>query len=155
MAHSFSQLRTNLAKIWNRLTPYFLHFVYWFGFPCIFMFGKFKHSKPVPSMNLTLLCSFLNVGLSMPGRHPYLQMAIDYAQGVESKPDPRMMMGGPPGMMWIARLARCTALERDALNQAKNNTDSIAHLSHFQHCESQSVCVLSIFFICFSDIFAK
>ena len=40
MAHSFSQLRTNLMKLWNRFTPYLFHFVYWFGFPCIIIVGK-------------------------------------------------------------------------------------------------------------------
>ena len=59
MAHSFSQLRTNIAKIWNRFTPYFLHFVYWFGFPAIFFFGKFKHTIRASNLNLTILiCSF-------------------------------------------------------------------------------------------------
>ena len=53
MAHSFSQLKSNLAKLWARFTPYFFHFVYWFGFPCIILYGKYFKLSPLRSIGKT------------------------------------------------------------------------------------------------------
>ena len=60
-------------------------------------------SQPTHSITLSksLTHTTYVLGLSMPGRHPFLQIALDTLMGVEQKPDPMMMgMGGPPpGMM--------------------------------------------------------
>ena len=52
--------------------------------------------------DLMLIClDYALLGLTMKGRHPFLQMAIDNIMGNEPQIDPRMMMmgGPPPGMM--------------------------------------------------------
>ena len=53
MAHSFTQLKANLMKLWNRFNPYLFHFVFWFGFPCIIFLGKYIS---ISAKKLALLC---------------------------------------------------------------------------------------------------
>ena len=56
MAHSFSQLKANLFKLWGRFTPYLFHFFYWFSFPCIILYGK----CPIAIININIIIFILS-----------------------------------------------------------------------------------------------
>ena len=44
MANSFSALRRRIGELWAGFAPYLYYGIYWFGFPAVFLYGKYSNN---------------------------------------------------------------------------------------------------------------